>query len=248
MQGLSSGSKRMYGNVPIPRYVQLADLMRRRIAQGEWLPGDTLPSIENLMREFDVARVTIRQAIGLLADEGLVSPQRGRGTFVTDAAGRKKKLVVESTLDQLVDMYQGDKPDLSNVVESDLQPELSEQDGVPAPHYFHMRRVHSRDGEKYCVVSIFLDDRVFQLAPSRFRKEVVLPVLAELPAITITSARQTLAISAAGPDVAQDLEITVNAPIAEVRRVLCGPDGSVIYVGEATYRGDYIRLEMDLKP
>ena len=34
----------------------------------------------------------------------------------------------------------------------------------------------------------------------------------------------------------------------EVRRVLNGPDGTVIYLGEATYRGDYISLEMDLKP
>ena len=215
----------MYGNVPIPRYVQLADLMRHRITKGKWSPGDTLPSIENLMREFEVARVTIRQAIGLLADEGLLSPQRGRGTFVTDAAGRKKKLVVESTFDQLVDMYRGDKPDLSNIVETDLPLVLSEQDGVPAPHYFHMRRVHSREGEKYCVVSIFIDDRVFHLAPSKFRREVVLPVLADLPGVTIASAGQTLAISAAGPEVAQDLEIAVNAPIAEFRRVLCGPDG-----------------------
>ncbi|MDJ0895478.1 MAG: GntR family transcriptional regulator [Alphaproteobacteria bacterium] len=238
----------MFGNVPIPRYVQLADLMRQRIAKGYWTPGDVLPSIEELMREFEVARVTVRQATRLLADEGLVSPQRGRGTFVTAAAGRKRELLVETTLDKLVEMYRGDTPDLSNIIESDEQPVLTEKDGIPAPHYVHMRRVHSRDGERYCVVSIFIDDRVFKLAPAKFRREVVLPILTSLPGVTIAEAHQTLHISTADLDVARDLEVPVNAPVAEVRRVLCGPDGSVIYLGEATYRGDYIRLEMDLKP
>ena len=238
----------LFGHVPIPRYVQIADLMRQRIARGYWMPGDVLPSIDQLMEEFDVARVTVRQATRLLAVEGLLSPQRGRGTFVTEAASRKRKLLVETTLDDLVKMYLGDTPDLSNIIESDLQPVLTDSDGLAAPHYFHMRRVHSREGERYCVVSIFLDDRVFQLAPERFRSEVVLPLLTSLPDVTIASARQTLHIASADVEIARDLELPVNSPVAEVRRVLCGPDGTVIYLGEATYRGDYVRLDMDLKP
>lgn len=238
----------MFSNLPIPRYVQLAGMMRRRIDKGHWAPGDILPSIESLMREFDVARVTVRQATKLLTDEGLLSPQRGRGTFVTAAAGRNRKLLVQTTLEDLVAMYRGDRPDLSNIIESDEQPALTERDGIAAPHYFHMRRVHSREGERYCVVSIFIDDRVFQKAPDRFRREVVLPILTSLPGVTVASAHQTLLISTADAAIARDLEIPINAPVAEVRRVLCAPDGSVIYLGEAIYRGDYICLEMDLKP
>ena len=238
----------MFGNVPIPRYVQLAELMRRRIAKGEWAPGDVLPSIESLMREFEVGRVTVRQATRLLTDEGMLSPQRGRGTFVTAAPGRNRKLLVQTTLDDLVEMYRGDTPDLANIIESDEQPVLTDKDGVAAPHYIHMRRVHSREGEPYCVVSIFIDDRVFRQAPERFRREVVLPILTALPGVTVAAAHQSLVISTADVATARDLEIPVNAPVAEVRRVLCAPDGSVIYLGEATYRGDYIRLEMDLKP
>lgn len=238
----------MYRESLIPRYVQLADVLRSRILRGLWKPNDILPSIEELMSEFDVARVTVRQATKILTDEGLLSPQRGRGTFVTQAAGRNRKLVVETTLGELVDMYRGDTPDLSNVIESNQQPVLNDIDGVAASHYRHMRRVHSRDGESYCVVSIFLDEKVFALAPDRFRAEVVLPLLTSLPDITITAARQTLSISAADTEIGRDLNIPLGAPVAEVRRVLVGPDGTVLYLGEATYRGDYIRLEMDLKP
>lgn len=238
----------MYDRAPIPRYVQLADIMRHRIKRGVWPRGQMLPSIERLMDEFELARVTVRQAIQLLASEGLLSPQRGRGTFVTAEPGSTRRLLVQTTLDDLVEMYRGDMPDLSNIIESNETPVLTERDGNPAPSYFHMRRVHARDGEPYCVVSIFIDRRIYKLAPSRFRREVVIPLFASLPGVTVAKARQTLNISTADIEVAENLQIPVNAPVAEIRRVFTGPDGSVIYLGEATYRGDYIHLEMDLMP
>ncbi len=238
----------MFETVPIPIYVQLADLMRYRIKKGMWARGQMLPSIDKLMDEFDVGRVTVRQAIQTLVKEGLLSSQRGRGTFVIAELGSQRRLQMQTTLDDLAEMYRGDTPDLSNIFESHEAPVLSELDGTPAPQYFHMRRVHSRLGERYCVVSIFIDERVYELAPQRFRREVVIPLLVSLPGIEIAKARQTLNIAAADIEVARDLHIAVNSPVAEVRRVFNNPDGSVLYLGEATYRGDYIHLEIDLKP
>jgi GntR family transcriptional regulator len=77
---------------------------------------------------------------------------------------------------------------------------------------------------------------------------VVIPLFTTLPGVEIAKARQTLSIGSADIGVAKDLQVPVNTPVAEIRRVFVGPDGSVIYLGEATYRGDYIHLEMDLKP
>jgi DNA-binding GntR family transcriptional regulator len=67
-----------------PRYQEIADDLRRRLAAGEWPVGSTLPGISELQEEYDVAGLnTIRQAQRLLADEGLLNPVQGRGTFVT---------------------------------------------------------------------------------------------------------------------------------------------------------------------
>jgi len=245
---MAHAAHRIFGSTPIPRYVQLAELFRQRVAKGMWPPGCLLPSIEQLMDEFDVARVTVRQAVALLADEGLVSPQRGRGTFVTGTGGTKRRLRVETTLGDLVAMYRGDQPDHATLAEGVASPVLTEKDGVAAPKYFHMRRVHSRDGERYCVISIYIDHRVFRRAPARFRRELALPVLTSLPGLVIAAARQTLTISTADVETAHLIGIPVNAPMGEVRRVLCAADRTVIYLAEVSYRGDYIHLEMDLKP
>ena len=75
-----------FSHSPVPRYAQLADLLRQRIARGVWKKGEKLPSLDELMAEFGVARVTVRQAVERLTRESLVSPQRGRGTFVTAPA------------------------------------------------------------------------------------------------------------------------------------------------------------------
>jgi GntR family transcriptional regulator len=42
--------------------------------------------------------------------------------------------------------------------------------------------------------------------------------------------------------------VPLNSPVAEVRRVFTSRDRTVIYLGEVTYRGDFVRLEMDLQP
>ncbi len=238
----------VFGTSPIPRYLQLADIFRQRISRGIWQPGNMLPSIDVLMTEFSVARITVRQAIGLLDNEGLVSPQRGRGTLVNKVISAQRLLRVDTTLAGLVDMYRGDKPVLTNLEESNAAPDLLESDGHAAPSYFHMLRVHARDQVKYCVLSIYIDDRIFRMAESDFRNEAVLPVLFSLPDLIIGNARQTMHISKADIDVAKQLDIPVGEPVAEVRRFISAPDGTVIYIADVTYRGDYIHLDMDLKP
>ena len=233
---------------PMPRYAQLADILRRRIARNRWPPGTQLPTLQALMQEFGVARVTVRQAMELLARDGLVSAERGRGTFVTSQPARERGLMLETSLQALADVYRNDTPNLTLIEEAAATPQLTARDGTPASQYRFMRRVHSRNGEAYCVISIYIDERVFRMAPRRFRRETVVPVLLELPRVTVKRAWQTLEIGTADVSVARHLSIPVGAPVAEVRRVCQDPHGTVIYLGEVTYRGDYIHLEMDLKP
>jgi GntR family transcriptional regulator of arabinose operon len=69
-----------------PLYVQVADQLKQRITSGEWQDGDTIPPEKTLCASYDVARGTIRQALKLLEDEGVLRRQRGHGTFVSQTA------------------------------------------------------------------------------------------------------------------------------------------------------------------
>ncbi|MBD2562182.1 phosphonate metabolism transcriptional regulator PhnF [Nostoc foliaceum] len=66
----------------MPIYAQIADQLRQNIHQGVYQLGERLPTETKLAEQFAVNRHTIRQAIALLKDEGLLRVDRGRGTFV----------------------------------------------------------------------------------------------------------------------------------------------------------------------
>jgi GntR family transcriptional regulator len=68
---------------PTPLYVQLADILRGMIKSGELQPRAPVPSESYLQQEQGVSRGTVRMAVAILRDEGLVVTIGGRGTFVT---------------------------------------------------------------------------------------------------------------------------------------------------------------------
>ncbi len=68
---------------PLPRYYQLKEIMREKIRSGEWKPGDLIPSERELGEQYGISRMTARQAITELVNEGLFYREQGKGTFVS---------------------------------------------------------------------------------------------------------------------------------------------------------------------
>jgi DNA-binding GntR family transcriptional regulator len=67
---------------PVPTYRQLADQLRAMVTSGELKSGDRLPSIHDLTQQTGLAQNTIRAAVDVLREEGLVVTAPGRGVFV----------------------------------------------------------------------------------------------------------------------------------------------------------------------
>ncbi len=79
-----------------PAYAQLARILSAQIAEGVYRPGDQLPSEAQLVAQFGVSPMTVRRAINILVDRGIVSTAQGKGTFVrglviTEAAFRLRE-------------------------------------------------------------------------------------------------------------------------------------------------------------
>ncbi len=81
------------------RYRDVAEDLRRRIAGGEFSPGQQLPSIAALQEHYDVPGLnTIRQAQQLLVDDGLVETRQGVGAFVLRAEAEPRAVDVLAEL------------------------------------------------------------------------------------------------------------------------------------------------------
>ncbi|MGW6842990.1 GntR family transcriptional regulator [Streptomyces sp. NPDC054958] len=70
------------GGTRQPKYQRIADALRTAIQAGEYGPGDRLPGENDLMATYEVARMTARQALGVLQNEGLAEARKGAGVFV----------------------------------------------------------------------------------------------------------------------------------------------------------------------
>ena len=231
---------------PIPFYVQVAGVLRRRIESGILVVNDRLPSLESLASEFGVARVTARQAVSTLEEEGLVWRKQGKGTFVTDHAGEKRWFKLQTEWSALIKLIEGTSIRLLNMTDGVAPPRLSPEDGTPAPNYQYMQRVHSKDGEPYCVIDYYLDKRLYERAPEQFKTQLVLAVLDGIPGLKIGAAKQVLTVGTADLEISRYLGITPDAPVAYVRRLVRDTDGTIIYIGDVVYRGDFIKLDIQL--
>ena len=76
-----------------PKYLLVADTLRKEIARGIFRDGQTLMTEEELRVRFDVSRQTVRQAIALLEDDGLVDRRRGSGTYVRHGPRRRQGMI-----------------------------------------------------------------------------------------------------------------------------------------------------------
>lgn len=229
-----------------PLYVQVAAALRQRIEDGRWAQGDKISTLEELEAEFQVARVTVRQAVDILEKEGLVQRQQGRGTFVTNTPPGRGWLRLATDWDTLIDSIKDNVPRLLPVESPPPEPRLDPGDGDLAEAYAFIMSLQSRDGEPYAFARVHVAKELFDRAPELFRTRTALPVLSTLRGVTIARAHQTFMIGAADMESAQFLGLALNAPTANAHCVVVDGRGIAIYVADIIYRGDCVRFDIDL--
>ncbi len=129
----------------ISLYRQVAMLLRSRLEEGQWQACDRLPSIEELAREFGVARVTIRQALQILEAEGMTVSRQGKGTFVQPHA--QKGLSMQAGWQPLVNVVETRNHSVA-VLASDMRSTCPTLEGYPcifAPEYRFQSRIRKDD-------------------------------------------------------------------------------------------------------
>jgi GntR family transcriptional regulator len=238
--------KTMYARSRVPLYIQVASALRRRIETGEWQPGQKISTLEELEQEFEVARVTVRQATELLQDEGLVQRQQGRGTFVTGKVQDKHWLQLETSWDALIAPIKSNVPKFIEVDNPPPWPRLAPDEGRLAEEYVFLRSVQFKSDAPYAVVNVHLERGIYERDPDAFLTRTALPVVATLDGIDIEQAHQTLIIGTADTNTAGLLDVPLGTPTAECHCVVTHREGVAIYVAEITYRNDCVKLYINL--
>lgn len=229
----------------IALYVRMASIFRANILRGDWPAGQQIPTILELCQRYGVARVTVRQALHLLAGEGLLSSQRGKGTFVSaivpkPATDEALKVAINDPLAvapghtiRILRRERVAKP----------PPELVGTAGL-YPSYVRLRKVHFHRDTPFCVMDIYIAAEVFDRFPRGAEKRAkVARLMRDYSNVAIAEARQRIRVGHADHDIAALLACDLAAAVAIIERDFIDKKGRVIWTGTYIYRGDLFVLE-----
>ena len=83
------------------RYQQICNEIRQKIINGHFVPGDMLPSENDLAAQYDTSRVTIRKSLNMLENQRIIHSQHGRGYFVNKPEHQRYTLIYDDLINKL---------------------------------------------------------------------------------------------------------------------------------------------------
>jgi GntR family transcriptional regulator len=232
----------------LPLYAQVEDVLTERIASGALPVGTQLPSEDELAREFNVSRTTVRATIQNLIRQGLVEIRRGRGTFVASP-----KMVQELTgLTGFVeDMGRLGRTATTRVIGRErvaADPGVAERLGLRAgAMVVKIERVRLSDDLPLSFDETYLpEDLGLRVMGDDLASEPIFALLEERYDTPLVEAEYVLEAVAAELGVATALGIAVGAPVFLIERTSYAPGHRPVDYERLHYRGDSIRFKTRL--
>jgi GntR family transcriptional regulator len=230
----------------VPLYYQLANLLTEKIVSHELLTGDRLPTEVELVQQYGISRITVRQALRLLEEEGLIRREVGRGTFVTDYRPFTGGLKVEGSLEDVISLGQNPVKVLS-VQTVKASPDDAEKMGIhPGDPIIRATRIRLYHDQPYSYIINDLPAEIGRRFTKHDWKGVVLRTIEEKLRIPLRDAEQTVRASLADGTLARLLETKIGAPLLAVERVVRTDHRRVVERVRIHYRSDIYAMKVHL--
>lgn len=231
-----------------PVYIQIHNQIRKEIEEGKWAVGERIPSERELSTFFNVSRMTLRQAIQTLVDEGILERKIGSGTFVA----RQKVQEQMSGIDSFTDIMlsQGRKP-TSKTVSYHVKPasfseaeklQLEEETSV-----LRMERIRYADGIPICFEVATIP---FHLVESLSKPEVTRSLYKTLElekGLVIGRAEQTVSAMLASEKISEYLDIKRGEAVLRLKQISYFVDGKPFEYVRTQYVGNRFEFYLEKK-
>jgi GntR family transcriptional regulator len=221
------------------RYQQIAGELRARVRTAP--PGSVLPSESELSAEFEASRVTVRRALELVREEGLIDARQGFGWFVA-AEPVRQRLERLGTIESQLQTSGIDT--VRRVLEFgfvDSPPNVRAELGVD--RVLRVMRVNLADGEPFAVVTVWCPA---ELGQKLSMSDVERRPFYELLDVELRGATQTIGADSAQPADAALLEVPVGAPLLRCRRLTTDTTGRPVLLSEHLFPAHRTEFVVDL--
>jgi GntR family transcriptional regulator len=242
------GSAALNSSDPTPLYHQIYLDLRHRIFSGILKNGERLKSEVALAEDLSVSRITVKRAMNELADEGLVTRTRGRGTIVAFRMPDQPQAGgFASLMENLQNIAATTTVDVMSFDYITPPAEVAAQLGLAGDALTQrVERRRNRDGEPFSYILTYVPEAIGRSwDEAKLTARPILQLIEDAGHL-IASARQHVTAEPASALVAQMLKLPVGAPLLRVNRLVSDNNGLQVQYIEVVYRPDMFQMEMEL--
>jgi GntR family transcriptional regulator len=236
----------------IPLYYQLENVLREKITSGAYAGGGRIPTETELIEQYSVSRITVRQALQALADEGLIERRQGRGTYVAERKSAKRKFTgkihLTGSLDELIAMGMGTPVKVleMNLVEADTHEAELLQLKVGTPIY-RLKRLRINENKPFGLIINYLPEEIgSQLTVAELSSGALLHTIESKLGYKLENARQEIKAELSDPYVANLLDIRVGTALLSIERTVYTDKGVPVEYVHTLYRSDLYGYSVNL--
>jgi len=234
----------------LPRYQQLRDDLIRRLAAGEWAPGEAIPTEAELSTAYEVSTGTLRKAIDLLVAEGVVVRSQGKGTFV-----RRPRF--DSSLFRFFRFKSAAGEAVMPTARIVRRVVTAPDEGVrqalrlgPRAKTIHLSRQRLVEGRPVLAEEIWLPRDEFEPLASLPLDEfgdLLYPLYERLCKQVVATARETLRVERATDTIAEVLRVATGHPVIRVYRVASNFAGKPVECRSTVGIADEFQYEIEIR-
>ncbi|MDZ5711395.1 GntR family transcriptional regulator [Jeotgalibacillus haloalkalitolerans] len=228
-------------------YLQVKDILISRIEQKIWNAGDLIPTEQELMKEFDVSRTTIRQAISILVQENLLEKKQGRGTIVRPSliVGSLKKL--KGFAEEVMDRGMQPRSKLIRAQKTNALFEEKSILGVPEDGYIYLvERVRFADDIPLAVERSCWPPHIGEILMNEDLDNAHFYEILERNGIFLNRAKDKISAINATVHEADLLGIRPGEALLEMSRLSFGLNEKPLELTKTKYRSDQYHYTIDL--
>lgn len=227
----------------IPMYAQIQTQLLELIRSGRLRAGDPLPSEEELSRVYGVSRMTSRQALQSLKNQGFASRQKGRGSFVIQPKMEKDIAHLSGFTAEMTALGMKSSSQVlaaeMTTANDEIATRLAVKSGAPI---FRLSRLRLADNAPVAVEEIMLPATKFPgIQRIDFARYSLYQTLREKYGIRVGMADEVLEARGATRQEANLLQIPARSSLLVISRTLWSIDGEPIESASSCYRGDRYR-------
>ena len=233
----------------VPLYYQIETILRRKILTGKTPPGAPLPSEEALKNEYKVSRITIRRALSLLEQEGLIVRRRGKGTFVSERTGAVESAKLTGSMEDLISMGIQTSAKVLDMNWIEAPEDIKEHLKLNrTAQVLRIEKVRFVEKEPFSHVINYLPSDIGQkIERDRLTVKPLLMILEEDLGIRTGEAIQIVEATIADAQVASLLDIRVGDPLLKAERTVFDRAQRPVEHVSVLYRADKYCYRVKLK-